>query len=50
MTSQTCHWKQQIRETFSEKKPENVIALYHNAINRTLVRDKHRGPTQAKDS
>lgn len=33
MTSQTCHWKQQVCETFSEKKPENVITLYHNAIN-----------------
>jgi len=50
MTSQTCHYKQQIHETFSEKKPGTVTALDHSAINPILVRDKCRGPAQAKDS
>lgn len=46
----TYHWKQQICETFSEKKPENAITLYHKAINQALVRDKHHCPAQNKDS
>lgn len=49
MTSQTGHWKQQICETCSEKKPENAITLQHDTINQILVRDKHHGPAQAKD-
>lgn len=49
MTSQTRHWKQQIHETFREKKSENVIVLYHDAIKPTLARDKCRGLAQAKD-
>lgn len=49
MTSQTCPWKQWICEAFGEEKPKNAITLYYNAINTTLVGDKHHGPAQVHD-